>query len=125
MRIKCPTAGVVAAASRRRITPRTTSASLLAAVALAGMIGAGAAIAHDYTLGSLRIDHPYSRPTPPGARAGGAYFTIRNNGKDADRLVGVASPVARRVELHSMSDARQRDEDARRRRHRHRRPARP
>src|SRR6185437_6141386 len=60
-------------------------------------------LAHDYVLGNLRIEHPYVRPTPPGARTGGAYFAIRNVGKDADRLLRVSSSVAQTVELHSMT----------------------
>jgi copper(I)-binding protein len=61
------------------------------------------ALADDYTLGELRIAHPYARPTPPGARTGSAYFTVRNNGTQADRLLHVASPAAQNVELHSMT----------------------
>jgi periplasmic copper chaperone A len=77
------------------------STRLLAALALA--LAAGAALAHDYTVGHLSIAHPYARPTPPGARTGGAYFTVRNNGTQPDRLVRVASPAAQSVELHSMT----------------------
>jgi copper(I)-binding protein len=73
------------------------------AVFAAFVIGAAPALAHDYVLGNLQIEHPYARPTPPGARTGGAYFTIRNVGKDADRLLRVSSPVAQTVELHSMT----------------------
>jgi copper(I)-binding protein len=77
-------------------------ASLVTALCAIAACCADPAIAHDYTLGTLHIDHPYARPTPPGARTGGAYFTIRNDGREPDRLVGVASPVAREVEIHSM-----------------------
>jgi copper(I)-binding protein len=80
--------------------PATRLAPFEIAVAL--FVGAMPAFAHDYTLRNLHIDHPYARPTPPGARTGGAYFTIRNSGTQADRLVRVASPVATSVELHTM-----------------------
>ena len=60
------------------------------------------AVATDYPLHDLRIEHPYARPTPPGARTGGAYFTIRNLGRASDRLVRVASPSAQSAEVHSM-----------------------
>ena len=60
------------------------------------------ALATDYPLHDLRIEHPYAQATPPGARTGGAYFTVRNLGTAADRLVGVASPVSKRAEVHSM-----------------------
>ena len=56
----------------------------------------------EYALKDLRIAQPFARPTPPGARSGGAYFTIENIGKEPDRLVRVASTAAATVELHSM-----------------------
>ena len=61
------------------------------------------AAAHDYTLQRLRIDHPFARATPPGARSGGIYMTIENGGTAVDRLLRVASPAAASVELHSMT----------------------
>ena len=67
------------------------------------MLVAMPATATDYTLRSLRIERPFARATPPGARSGGAYFTIRNLGTESDRLLRVASPVAAAVELHSMT----------------------
>lgn len=76
---------------------------LAGAIALA--VVAASANAHDYTLSALRIGHPSARPTPPGARTGGAYFTIENTGSQDDRLVRVASPAAASVELHSMTMA--------------------
>jgi copper(I)-binding protein len=77
----------------------------LAAVAAALVFAAAAisASASDYTLKDLRIERPSARPTPPGARTGGAYFTVENRGNAADRLVRVASPVAGAVEIHSMT----------------------
>jgi periplasmic copper chaperone A len=77
------------------------STAFVAGVALAVL--AGVAGAHDYTLKDLLIDHPSARPTPPGARVGGAYFTLENRGRAADRLVRVDSPVAGSAELHSMA----------------------
>jgi periplasmic copper chaperone A len=64
---------------------------------------AGVAAASDYTLKDLRIEHPYVRPTPPGARTGAAYFSVRNAGRVADRLIAATSTAARSVELHSMT----------------------
>ena len=71
----------------------------LAAIAAAY---AAAAPAHDYQLRALRIDHPFARATPPGARSGGVYLTVENNGKETDRLLSVSSPVAGDVGLHRM-----------------------
>ncbi|HKM65217.1 MAG TPA: copper chaperone PCu(A)C [Acidisphaera sp.] len=46
----------------------------------------------------VTVDHAWSRPALAG-RVGVAYFTITDTGAP-DRLTGVASPVARQVELH-------------------------
>lgn len=56
--------------------------------------------AHAYELGALKIQHPWSRATPPGMSMGVGYFVIRNEGKRADQLIGASSPRARAVELH-------------------------
>ena len=64
---------------------------------------AGGATAHDYTLKSLSIDHPFARATPPGAKTGGAFFVIENTGNTADKLIRVATPVAGATELHEMT----------------------
>ncbi|MDY7577682.1 copper chaperone PCu(A)C [Herbaspirillum sp. RTI4] len=61
------------------------------------------ALAHEYQLGDLRIDHPYARATAPGQPAGGAYLEISNQGKSGDKLIAVASPAARSTEIHTMS----------------------
>ena len=60
---------------------------------------AGAALA---AARPLAIEDPWARPTPPAARTGAGYLTVRSAGP-ADRLVGAASPVAERVEVHEMS----------------------
>jgi copper(I)-binding protein len=58
---------------------------------------------HDFKLGSIRIDHPYSTPTPPGAQTGAVYFrTLINRGRTSDRLIEARTSVAGRVELHRM-----------------------
>lgn len=103
MDTELPVSGAAPVPSIDRAPARAGVASLAAALCVVAAYCASPAIAHDYTLGSLHIDHPYARPTPPGARTGGAYFAIRNDGKEADRLVGVASPVAREVAIHSMT----------------------
>ena len=44
--------------------------------------------------------HPWARATPPGAKVAGAFMEIRNSGKQRDRLLSAATPVAARVEMH-------------------------
>ncbi len=67
------------------------------------MLAATAAQAHDYKLGSLEIAHPWSRATPKGAGVGAGYVKITNSGAAPDRLIGVASPIAGRAEIHEMA----------------------
>ncbi|MBL8378386.1 MAG: copper chaperone PCu(A)C [Burkholderiales bacterium] len=62
-----------------------------------------AAHAHDFSLKDLRIVHPVANATVPGATTGGAYLTLENKGRTADRLVAASTPRAKRVELHTMS----------------------
>ncbi|MGY0194787.1 copper chaperone PCu(A)C [Leptothrix sp. BB-4] len=63
----------------------------------------GPAQAHGSKAGDVRIDHPYSTPTPPGVRSGALYFrTLSNTGQQADRLIAAESPVAGKVEFHEM-----------------------
>lgn len=52
---------------------------------------------------SIGISHAVAHATVPGQPAAAAYLTIENRGKSADKLVAVASPVARTAEIHSMS----------------------
>ena len=73
---------------------------LLAAVL---SLSGGAAAAETYTVGSIEIGAPWARATPKGASVGGAYMTITNKGTEADRLIGVSSPVANQAEVHQMA----------------------
>jgi len=61
------------------------------------------AIAHDYALGPIAIEHPHARPTAPAQPTGGGYLALTNRGASVDRLVSASAPsVAQRVELHTM-----------------------
>ncbi len=46
------------------------------------------------------VQEPYARATPPAARTGAVYLTLRG-GAEADRLIGVESPRAERAEIHA------------------------
>ncbi|MEA3160662.1 MAG: periplasmic copper chaperone [Gammaproteobacteria bacterium] len=41
-----------------------------------------------------------ARATPPGISVGAIYFSVKNAGSTADRLLSVSTPVAGKVELH-------------------------
>ena len=59
--------------------------------------------AEDVTAGPLKISAPWARATPKGASIGGGYMKITNTGSAPDRLVGGASDVSSRFEVHEMS----------------------
>jgi copper(I)-binding protein len=61
------------------------------------------AFAHDYKVGSLVINHPWSRATPNGATVAGGYLKITNNGTTPDRFVAFTSDTGKRFEIHEMS----------------------
>ena len=74
--------------------------SFLFAAALAV---AGTSSAHEFDVGDLHIQHPHARPTIANMPTGAAYFNMENKGKSADKLIGAATPVAKSVEIHTMS----------------------
>jgi periplasmic copper chaperone A len=76
---------------------------ILALFCLTLSLFAGAASAHEYTAGSLTIEHPWTRAMPPGAQVGGGFLIITNSGDQADRLVGISSPRAETGQVHEMS----------------------
>lgn len=61
------------------------------------------ALAHDFTAGPLTLEHPWTRATPAGAKVAGGYLTIQNSGAAPDRLIGGASDIAGRLEIHEMA----------------------
>jgi copper(I)-binding protein len=77
-----------------------TRIALVFAVALS--ICASAAIAQDYSIGTIQVGKPWSRATPKGAKVAGAYMTITNKGTAPDRLVGGSTSAASGFEVHSM-----------------------
>ncbi|MEM8877129.1 MAG: copper chaperone PCu(A)C [Pseudomonadota bacterium] len=58
--------------------------------------------AKEYSLGTLKIDTPWTRATPGGAKMGGGYTTITNTGSEPDRLVSASTDASARVEIHEM-----------------------
>ena len=70
---------------------------------LSAALAASPAFAHDYTVGSLKIDHPWARATPKGASVGGGYMKITNNGTAPDRLVGGSTDISNSFEVHEMT----------------------
>jgi copper(I)-binding protein len=71
--------------------------TLLLAVLLSPSLFANA---HDYSVGELHIEHPWSREMPAVAPTAAAYFVVHNKGGEADRLLGASTPHAAKAELH-------------------------
>jgi copper(I)-binding protein len=81
--------------------PETTHMNLRKTLlGLALILPAILAQAHEYEVGQLHIDHPWSRAMPPVAPSAAAYFVVHNKGSEADRLLGASTPVAGKAELH-------------------------
>ena len=82
---------------RTRKLSRALVAALLAGVACA-------AAGHGATVGDIAIGHPYATPSIAGSSNGAAYLaSIENKGAAGDRLVRASTPVASRVEIHTMN----------------------
>ena len=72
------------------------------AAALITAAGISAALAHGFTVGELKIGHPWAKPTVAGATVGGGYLKVTNEGKTDDRLVSVTTDRAPMAQLHEM-----------------------
>lgn len=59
--------------------------------------------AHGFKAGSIKIEHPWSRATPEGAKVAAGYVTFKNEGTEADRLVSATADIAGKVEIHEMA----------------------
>lgn len=49
----------------------------------------------------IKVEDAWARATAPKAPNGAAYITVHSHGQSMDRLVAAASPVAKKVELHT------------------------
>lgn len=79
------------------------AAAIHLSVPIAAALVSGAALADEYQMKSLRVSNPFVRATPPGAKVAGAFMSIENLGKEADRLVRITSPAAVTVQIHEMA----------------------
>lgn len=50
---------------------------------------------------AIVVEDAYARSSGKSAKAGAAFMVIQNQGDEADRLIGVKSDAAARVELHT------------------------
>jgi uncharacterized protein YcnI/copper(I)-binding protein len=64
--------------------------------------GHGSAQSAEIKAGDLVISVPTIKATPPNAPVSGGYLVIRNDGKEADRIVSGSADFAGKVEIHEM-----------------------
>ncbi len=74
----------------------------LAAAAIA-VTSCVAAQAQDVQQGLLTISHVWARPAAQSQKVGAAYFSIKNGGAEAEKLLSAESPVAEKTMLHEMT----------------------
>jgi periplasmic copper chaperone A len=53
------------------------------------------------SMAQVKIDNAWARPTVPGQQGGGGYMTLQS--PTADKLLSGSTPVAERLELHTMA----------------------
>lgn len=74
-------------------------------IALIAALAAAPALAHEYAVGAITVDHPFAFATPPGAPVAGGYMTIINEGPDDVLLSAeVDDALAGMVQLHEMTN---------------------
>jgi len=79
-------------------------AATLTLVFLLALAVNGQVLAQNPDANSIAVDQPWARATPAGAKTGATYMTVINNGKSADRLLGATTPLADKVQFHSVSE---------------------
>lgn len=85
---------------------QTLSVRTLSSIATAFILAcltSGGAVAHEFKVGDLRIEHPWSRAVATKAATAAGYMAIHNIGKEPDHLIGASTPRARNVEIHEMT----------------------
>jgi copper(I)-binding protein len=76
------------------------AAAISVAIPLSAAAPAGEA---RITHGDITISSVWARATPKGARVGGGYMTLTNQGSRPDRLIGATFEASKRVEIHEMA----------------------
>lgn len=56
--------------------------------------------AHEFRVGDMFVNHPWSRPTQANETDGVGYVTITNFGTASDKLVGGSSDMSERFEMY-------------------------
>lgn len=73
------------------------------ALAAAFAVTTAPAFAQQFKAGDIVVEQPWTRATPKGADVAVGYLLVRNNGSEADKLMGGSADFANSVEVHQMS----------------------
>jgi len=79
-------------------TGRLISALLLA------LVSSGQVCAQTSVPNTIVVEHPWARATPAGTMIGATYLTLTNSGSTGDRLLSATTPVADKIQFHSVSE---------------------
>lgn len=82
--------------------PRRTAMSFIVAMTFA-FLTSQSALAHEFSVGKLRVEHPWARAVAVNSAAAAGYMEIYNIGAEADRLIGATTASAARVEIHEVT----------------------
>lgn len=89
-----------------RLLQRLYVEEVVAALAFAAFLltfSAQALLAHEFKVGPIEIDHPWTRATPDGANVAAGYMTLKNSGTTADHLIAGTLDGVQKVEIHEMA----------------------
>jgi len=77
--------------------------SIIAAASILFLAAVAPVEARDFQKGPIKIEQPWTRATPGGAKVAGGFMKITNTGSTPDRLVSATADVSGAVELHEMA----------------------
>ncbi len=86
---------------QRRFRLIRIGSSAFIAMWLAVTLHASRPMAQEYSAGQLVIAHPWTPPTLGKQRIAVVYFTVRNPGPEAERLLGVDLPEGGQARMHT------------------------
>lgn len=75
--------------------------SLLGGAVLGLLTLRGPAVAHEYEIGKLKVEHPWLRYPKEGETTAPLYMLIHNTGDTADKLIGVKSDKFGKIVIHA------------------------
>ncbi|PPD43063.1 MAG: hypothetical protein CTY15_11220 [Methylocystis sp.] len=77
-----------------------TGGSLLAGAAFGALLPRGSAQAHEYDVGKLKVEHPWTRAPADGEKNATFYAFLHNNGDTPDKLIGVKCEKFEKAVIH-------------------------